>query len=70
MSEAFRWTRTYTIWLLIVLALAPAALVRGVFGGWEAAPAILRWIVLVAGPVCTLAAVYLIVARHPDEASG
>jgi undecaprenyl pyrophosphate phosphatase UppP len=70
MSEAFRWTRTYTIWLLIAVALVPAALVGAVFGGWEAAPAILRWIVLVAGPVGTLAAVYLIVARKPQETSG
>jgi hypothetical protein len=67
MSEAFRWNRTHTIWLLIVVALLPAALVRAVFGGWEAAPAILRWIVLVAGPMCTFAAVFLIIARHPDE---
>jgi hypothetical protein len=70
MSEAFRWSRTHTIWLLIVVALLPAALVRGVFGGWETAPVILRWIVLVAGPVCTLAAVSLIIARHPDETPG
>lgn len=70
MSEAFRWTRTHTIWLLIAVALVPAALVGAVFGGWEAAPAILRWIVLVAGPVCTLAAVYLIVARQADETPG
>jgi hypothetical protein len=65
--ESFRWNRTYTIWLLIVVALLPAALVRAVFGGWEAAPSILRWTVLVAGPLCTLAAVSLIIARHPDE---
>jgi undecaprenyl pyrophosphate phosphatase UppP len=70
MSEAFRWTRTYTIWLLIAVALVPAALVGAVFGGWEAAPAILRWIVLVAGPAGTIAAVYLIVARKPQETSG
>ena len=69
MSEAFRWTRTHTIWLLMAVALVPAALIRGVFGDWEASPAILRWIVLVAGPVATLAAVYLIIARHPDRAS-
>lgn len=67
MFESFRWNRTHTIWLLIVVALVPAALVRAVFGGWEAAPTILRWTVLVAGPLCTLAAVSLIIARHPDE---
>ncbi len=70
MSEAFRWTRTHTIWLLMALALVPAALVRAVFGGWETAPAMLRWIVLVAGSVCTIAAVSLIVARSPHERSG
>lgn len=70
MSEAFRWTRTHTIWLLIAVALAPAALIGAVFGGWDTAPAVLRWTVLVAGSVCTLAAVYLIVTGRPDETSG
>jgi len=69
MFGTFRWTRTHTIWLLMVVALIPALLVRGVFDGWDGAPAIMRWTVVVAGLVGTLASVYLIVARRPDQTS-
>lgn len=67
MVDLIRWTRTHTIWLLIAVALIPALLIGAVFDGWEGAPALLRAMVLVGGPVCTLAAVYLIVASKPDE---
>ena len=67
MFDLIRWTRTHTIWLLIAVALIPALLVGAVFDGWEGAPAVLRGIVLAGAPVCTLAAVYLIIARRPDS---
>jgi hypothetical protein len=57
-----RWTRTHTIWLLIVLSLTPGITAAAFREGWERLPAGVRGAAILVSAILIVAAVSLIMA--------
>ena len=55
-----RWTRTHTIWLLIVLSLSPGLVAATFRDGWEQLPAGVRGATIIVSAILLAAAVSLI----------
>lgn len=55
-----RWTRTHTIWLLIVLSLTPGLVAAAFRDGWEQIPAGVRGATIIVSAILVAAAVSLI----------
>jgi hypothetical protein len=68
-----RWTRIHTIWLLIVLSLAPGIAAAAFREGWEQLPAGVRGAAILISAMLVVAAVSLIVTggpkRNPEDHS-
>jgi hypothetical protein len=62
-----RWTRTHTIWLLIVLSLAPGIAAAAFREGWEQLPAGVRGAVILISATLIVAVVSLIVTGGPKR---
>jgi hypothetical protein len=60
-STPKRWTRTHTIWLLIVLSLTPGFTAAAFREGWEQLPAGVRGATILVSAILIVAAVSLIV---------
>jgi len=68
-----RWTRTRTIWLLVVLSLAPGIAAAAFREGWEQLPAGVRGAVILISSMLVVAVVSLIITggpkRNPEDHS-
>jgi hypothetical protein len=66
-----RWTRVHTIWLLIVLSLAPGIAAAAFREGWEQLPAGVRGAAIIVSASLIVAVFSLIVTggekRKPDQ---
>jgi uncharacterized membrane protein len=70
-STPKRWTRTHTIWLLIVLSLIPGITAAAFRSGWEQLPAGVRGAAILVSAILIVAAVSLILTggrrRNPEK---
>lgn len=68
-----RWTRTYTIWLLIVLSVAPGIVAAAFREGWEQLPAGVRGAAILISASLIVAVFSLIITggpkRNPEDQS-
>jgi hypothetical protein len=64
-----RWTRIHTIWLLIVLSLAPAIAAAAFREGWEQLPAGVRGAAILISAMLVVAVVSLIITGGPKRNS-
>jgi hypothetical protein len=58
-SQPRKWSRARTVWLLIAIALVPAAAAGQLFGGWDRLSQAMQWAIIAIGAGCTVAVVYL-----------
>jgi hypothetical protein len=67
-SQARKWSRARTVWLLIAIALLPAAAGQ-LFGGWDRLAQAMQWAIIAIGAGCTVAVVYLMLTSDSDEST-
>ena len=65
-----RWTRTRTIWTLLVLSLAPGAAAGAARGWWHQLPAGVRLSAYIASGILLVAACSLILGQRDTSDDG